>query len=396
MPSTTTAATVDPLLEIVRQIGPILREHSEEAEHARRLPDEVVDAMREGGLYRLWRPQVFGGLEIDPMSGIQIFEELSRLDSAAGWNVQLSCAWDPLGAWFSDDGAHEIFGDPKTILGGAFFPPRRAVPVDGGYRVTGQTPFVSGAHQCGWFLGLAYIFDDNEPRLGENGGPVTLLTACPSHEAQIVDTWRTLGMCGTGSHDVVMTDVFVPERRAAPLVPLQRPGTAYDGPLYRFTIWASVAALAPIATGIARAMIDELLDLANTKTPSYTVKTLRDRSVVQSQVAQAEAKLGAARAYLHEALQQVWDGAVQGQTITPQQKVKVQLATTHAVVASAEAVDLVHAASGTSGIRNERRFQRHFRDVHTITQHGFISASRYESAGQLLLGLTTDWPFFSL
>jgi alkylation response protein AidB-like acyl-CoA dehydrogenase len=243
---------------------------------------------------------------------------------------------------------------------------------------------------------MAHVFDDSEPRLGEDGAPFTLLTACPSHEAQILDTWHTLGMCGTGSHDVVMTDVFVPERRTAPLVPLEKPGTAYRGPLYRFTVWASVAALAPIATGIARAMIDELLDLANTKTPSYSVNTLRDRSVVQSQVAQAEAKLGGARAYLYETLQQVWDGAIQGQTITPQQKVRVQLAATHAVVSSAEAVDLMHAASGASGIRNERRFQRHFRDVHTITQHGFISASRYESAGQLLLGLNTDWPFFAL
>jgi alkylation response protein AidB-like acyl-CoA dehydrogenase len=391
-----TTATVESILETVHQIGPILRQHSREAERARRLPDEVANAMRERGLYRLWRPRVFGGLEVDPMSGIRIFEELSRLDSAAGWNVQLSCAWDPLGAWFSDDGAREVFGDPHAILGGAFFPPRRAVPVGGGYRITGQTPFVSGAHQCDWFLGLAHIFDNNEPRLGENGGPVALLTACPSSEAQIVDTWHTLGMCGTGSHDVVMKDVFVPDRRTAPLVPLQRPGLAYYGPLYRFTIWASVAALAPVATGIARAAIDELLDLANTKTPSYTVKTLRDRSVVQSQVAQAEAQLGAARAYLHEALQQVWDGAVTGHTITQQQKVTVQLATTHAVVASAEAVDLVHAASGTSGIRNECGFPRHFRDVHTITQHGFISASRYESAGQLLLGLNTDWPFFAL
>jgi alkylation response protein AidB-like acyl-CoA dehydrogenase len=203
-------------------------------------------------------------------------------------------------------------------------------------------------------------------------------------------------MRGTGSHDVEMTDVFVPDHRTARLVSLERPGAAYDGPLYRFTIWASVAALAPIATGIARAMIDELLDTAKSKTPSYTAKTLGERSVVQSQIAQAEAKLGAARAYLYEALQQVWGRAVEGEAITLQQKVKIQLAATHAVAAAAEAVDLAHAASGTSGIRNAHQFQRHFRDVHTITQHGFISASRYESVGQLLLGLESDWPFFTL
>jgi alkylation response protein AidB-like acyl-CoA dehydrogenase len=387
---------VEPLLEIVRQIHPLLRQHADGAERACQLADEVVDGMRERGLYRLWRPGAFGGLEVDPMSACRVFEEISRLDSAAGWNLQLSCAWDPLGAWFSDEGAREVFGDPATVLAGAFFPPRRAVRTDGGYRVTGQTPFVSGAHQCSWLLGLAHVFRGDQPLLDERGGPVTLLTACPIREAQILDTWNTLGMRGTGSHDVTMTDVFVPEHRTAPLVPLQRPGTAYGGALYRFTIWASVAALAPIATGIARAMIDELLDTAKTKAPSYSAKTLRERSVVQSQIAQAEAKLGAARAYLYEALQRVWDGAVQGQAITRQQKLTIQLAATHAVLAAAEAVDLVHAASGTSGIRNALRFQRHFRDVHTITQHGFISASRYESVGQLLLGLDSDWPFFAL
>lgn len=390
------ASSIESLLESVRQIEPVLRRHAQTAERARQLSDDVVVAMRDRGLYRLWRPRIFGGLEIDPMSGCRVFEEIARLDSAAGWNLQLSCAWDPLGAWFSDEGAREVFGQSDTILGGAFFPARRAVRVTGGYQVTGQTPFVSGAHQCSWFLGLAHVFEDDQPLVAPNGEPVALLTACPSHDARILDTWDTLGMRGTGSHDVAMTDVFVPEHRTAPLVPLQRPGAAYDGPLYRFTIWASVAALAPIATGIARAMIDELVHTARTKTPSYTTKTLRERSVVQSQIAQAEARLGAARAYLYEVLQQVWDRAVEGETITLQQKVKVQLAATHAVAAAAEAVDLVHAASGTSGIRNTHQFQRHFRDAHTITQHGFISASRYESAGQLLLGLESDWPFFTL
>jgi alkylation response protein AidB-like acyl-CoA dehydrogenase len=344
----------------------------------------------------MWRPKVFGGLEVDPMTAFRVFEEVSRLDSAAGWNLQLSVAVDPFGAWFPDEGAREVFGDPEAVLGGAFFPPRRAVPVKGGYRVTGQTPFVSGAHQCRWFFGLANIFDGDVPRVNDGGEPVTLITACPADEAQILDTWHTLGMRGTGSHDVVMTDVFVPERRTAPLVPLETPGTAYGGPLYRFTIWASVAALAPVATGIARAAIDDLLDLATRKTPAYTGKTLRDRPIVQSQIAQAEAKLGAARAYLYEGLQQVWEGAMQGRTITVPHKIKLQLAAIHGIIASAEAVDLVHAAAGTTGIRTAHRFQRHFRDVHTITQHGYVSASRYESTGQLLLGLNSDWPFFAL
>jgi alkylation response protein AidB-like acyl-CoA dehydrogenase len=203
-------------------------------------------------------------------------------------------------------------------------------------------------------------------------------------------------MRGTGSHDVVMSDVFVPESHAPFLVPRERSGSAYQGPLYRLTIWISVASLASIATGVARAAIEELLQLASRKTPAYTGKPIRDRNVVQSQVAQAEATLSAARAYLYETLEEVWAQALRGHMIDMPHKAKVQLATTHAIVASGQAVDLVHAAAGATAVRDEHRFQRHFRDVHTITQHGFASASRYESAGQVLLGSPVDWPFFAL
>jgi alkylation response protein AidB-like acyl-CoA dehydrogenase len=211
-----------------------------------------------------------------------------------------------------------------------------------------------------------------------------------------VENWRTLGMRGTGSHDVVMSDVFVPERHTTLLVPLDKPGAAYQGPLYRFTAWAAVAALSTVATGTARAAIDDLVELARKKSPAYTAKPLKDRSIVQAQIGRAEAALGAARAYLYQALQETWDEAVKGNLIDMPHKTKLQLAATHAVSAAAEAVNLVHAAAGTTGIREEHRFERYFRDAHTISQHGFISASRFESVGQLLLGVPVEWPFYGL
>ena len=203
------------LLEAVHEIEPVIRAHAADAEASRRLSDIVADAMRRRGLYRMWRPRAFGGLELDPMTAFEVLETVSRIDSAAGWNLQLSSALDAFGAWFSDEGAEEIFGRPDSSLAGAFFPFRRAVAVDGGYHVTGRTPFVSGAHQAAWFMGLAHVHDGETPRLGTDGAPVTLITACPAKNAVILDTWRTLGMRGTGSHDVEMTDAFVPSRHTA-------------------------------------------------------------------------------------------------------------------------------------------------------------------------------------
>lgn len=204
-------------------------------------------------------------------------------------------------------------------------------------------------------------------------------------------------MRGSGSHDVAVRDAFVPRHRAGPfLAPETRQSLpkGFEGPLYRCTVWPAVSGVASVALGVARAAIDELVAVATKKTPAYTASPLSQRSVAQSQVAQAEAKLGAARAYVYEALREVFENGVAGQFVGMQHKTKVELAAIHAAITAAEAVDLVHAAAGSSGIREERSFERHFRDAHVITQHAYFSASRYESVGKLIFGLESDWGFF--
>jgi alkylation response protein AidB-like acyl-CoA dehydrogenase len=384
------------LLDAIRQIEPEIRAHAADAERDRRLSDAVADAMRNVGLYRMWRPKALGGLEMDPMSAFRVLEEVARIDSAAGWNLQLSTAVDALGAWFPDDGAAEIFGSPDARFAGGFFPFRRAVVVEGGYRVSGQTPFASGAHQATWFDGLAHVYDGETPRLNEAGMPVTIITMCPAADVAILDTWHTMGMRGTGSHDVVMTDVFVPERRTALLAPYDKPGDAYRGPLYKFTVWTAICVIATVPLGVARAALDELLELASRKTPSYLTTALRERITVHGMVGEADAMLGAARAYLYESLREVWDKALDGHLIDMPGKMKMQQAATHALAASAKVVDLVQTIAGTSGVREAHQIQRHFRDIHTLRHHAYVSASRYESAGQYLLGVPIEWPFYGL
>lgn len=388
------AVTLNYLLECVKKIEPIIRMGAAEAESERRLPTAVVGAMREQGLFRIWKPRAFGGYEVDPMTAFQVFEELARIDSAAAWCLQLSCGVDPFGAWFADKGAQEIFNHPDAILGGAFFPPFKAVAGEGGYRLTGQGPFASGAHHCDWFMVLAHAYDGDMLRLSGSGEPVTLIMAFPAKEAEIIDTWRTLGMRGTGSHDIAVSNVFVPEPRAALLIPRTSSGSAYQGPLYRYTAWASISALSSVSLGIARAAIDELIDLSGKKAPAYTAKALKDRTTVQMALGQAEATLGAARAYLYEALREVWGRVSNGEFIDKAGKIKLQLAGTHAAASAVKAVDLVQSVIGTTGIRQTHRFERYFRDVHTITHHGYISPSRYESVGQLILDVPVEWPFY--
>jgi alkylation response protein AidB-like acyl-CoA dehydrogenase len=308
-----TNITADSLLDRVKAIAPISREYAAEAEEKRRLSRPVVDAMLQAGLYNMAHPKVFGGLEVDPLTMFRVVEEIARHDSAAGWNLQLAVAASYFPAWLPDEGAAEIMhGHPNTIIAGSFTPGRQAIPVDGGYRLRGQWPFVSGSHDAHWFLFLPQIMDGDQPRLNDQGDPVQRLMFLPVDKANILDTWHTLGMRGTGSDDVAVSDLFIPERHTALLAPLEKPGTAYQGPLYRLTVWVPVVLLAPPALGIARAAIDDLIALARTKTPSYTGSSLAQRQVVQRQVAEAEATLGAGRAYLYTTFQETWDAVVQG------------------------------------------------------------------------------------
>jgi alkylation response protein AidB-like acyl-CoA dehydrogenase len=353
--------------------------------------------MVNAGLFRMWAPAEFGGYEVDPMTAIRIFEEVARIDSAAAWNLQISNAVDPFLAWLPDEGSQEIFANgPDRVMAGALFPPGQATPVDGGYRLSGRWPFVSGCHHCSWYMTPSLIMEGDNPKLAENGQPVQMLTFFSSGDAEIIDTWHTMGMRGTGSHDVVAKDVFIPETRTAMMEPLQKPGSAYRGSLYRMTIWPPVAALAPPALGIARAAINELIDLAKKKTPHFTTTILRERAEAQSQVARAETLLGSGRAYLYEALREGWQTAEQGHMLSLEQKLKIQLATNASTRSAADAVLLVHTLAGSSAIRNDQNFQRHFRDVQTITQHAHVSSNRYQSVGNIMFGLEMDWPFFAL
>jgi alkylation response protein AidB-like acyl-CoA dehydrogenase len=389
--------TVDQLLERVQWIAPTLRDCSAEADQSRRLPDAAVRAMIDAGLYRMALPRTAGGYELDPVSSFRVGEEVARHDSAAGWNLNLATAAEYLLPWLPDVGASEILDTPDLVLAVTFNPSTsQAVPVTGGFQLSGQWRFTSGCHAAKWMLVLAALANaDGTPKLDGQGNPSLLLAWISAGDAEIVDTWHTIGMRGTGSNDIRIHDLFVPDRRTAALAPLEHWGSAFAGPLYRLTIWPAVGLLVPPALGLARAAIDEFLALATIKTPSFTGSGVAHRQVVQRQVAQAEAQLRAGRAYFYATFDDAWKAALDNMPMDSARKQAMQLASTHAVVCCAEAVDLIYAAAGSSSIRDECSLQRHFRDIHTISQHAFISAQRYESVGALMLGSDSDWGFFA-
>jgi alkylation response protein AidB-like acyl-CoA dehydrogenase len=380
--------------KMVEKVAPVLRDTAAASEAERRVAPAAMNALIDAGVLRAFLPTAYGGADLDGVTGLKMFEELAYNDSAAAWVGFISAA----GAWLTvvlpPKGADELLADPRAVINGTLLPGFGAVPVEGGYRITGRTAFASGCEHATWLQCQAVIMENGAPKVHPNGAPAALIVNFPANEAEIIDTWRTLGMRGTGSHDFVVNDVFVPEHRVWAIGPYAPVNPAFTSPLAKLGIWWFSPGVATLALGIARAAVDDLIALAQAKTPTYTRTGLADKPVVQDKVARARAAVEAARAYVYSSLATAEEILRTEPKLTIEQGIPLALAGSQAIEASIAAVDLVHSCAGTSGIRNEQRFQQYFRDVHTISQHAFASPSRFESVGKLLLGRESDWPFY--
>jgi indole-3-acetate monooxygenase len=389
----TTIPTTTELLETVDELRPLIEHHAPTAEADRRLPDAVFEAMLDAGLFGMLAPRAHGGLELPITETMRVWEAVSRIDSAAGWNLVMNQGIASFAAWLPEEGARELFGNGPTTAAGGFFPPGTARRVDGGWKVTSRVPFVSGCHNAHWFWLPALETEEGEPVVDpDSGEPRVYGFFVPPDEAEISDTWHTMGMRGTGSADVAVVDTFVPDRRAMRLGPLEAPAPGFDGPLYRMFPLSAVLGETTVSIGVAAAAVEAILDLVHTKTPSFTTTTLRDQPLAQHLVGQAAARVNASRDTLYAAARRAYDELeASGERLSWDGKLRLQLAVTFAADACAEALGLVHKATGSSGFRLESPFERLFRDVHTLTQHASKSSSRYVTCGRLLFGLENDW-----
>jgi alkylation response protein AidB-like acyl-CoA dehydrogenase len=358
-------------------------------EEQRRVPPALVAEIARAGLFRMLVPRDVGGLEVEPRVMIDVLEEVARGDGSTGWVVMIGATSGVIGAYLPEPAAREIFAaNSEVVTGGAFHPRGRATVVDGGYRVSGRWPFASGCQHCGWLIGGCIVFADGKPKLRDGGAPEARMMILPASEVQILDTWHVSGLRGTGSHDIVIEEAFVPAERSVwfSTDPVRR-----GGPLYAFPVYGLLAlGIAAVALGIARGAIDDLLELAGAKVPTGSRRPLAERAATQTAVAQATALLAAARAHVHATVEEIWQTATSGAAPTLEQRARLRLAATHAVRDSARVVDLAYECGGATSIYEGSPLQRRFRDVHVATQHVLVAPATYELAGRVLLGLPAD------
>jgi indole-3-acetate monooxygenase len=375
-------------LEAARKLAPMIRTYAGDTEATRALPRPVFEALADAGLFHLAFPRSMGGGEIDLPTYIQVIEELGKADASTGWVVNQCSIFATYAARMPRALARKIWIDtPRSVVSNTPQANAQAVVVDGGYRVTGRQGFSTGVRNASWVAAHAEIIENGKVRM-DHGVPETRYLFVPVAEAEMLDTWHVRGMRGTGTHHFAVHDVFVPADRTvlsvtAPLIE--------TGPLYQIPRTLEFASGdASVALGLARTCLTTFSDLAGAKTPRAMQSLLRDQSMTQVIVGQAEADLRSGRAFLHEAVREVWAQVSSGGTLTLDHRANLRIAATHAIRLSARIVDAVYSAAGATAVYESHLLQRHFQDIHVITQHLQSRLAHYEMVGRHWLGLPVD------
>ena len=375
-------------------LRPAVEAASNEIEETRRLPPTLLDKLHEARLFRLLLPRTSEGIETDPVTFFHVIETIARGDASTAWCLSQAGGCAMSAAYLDLPVARSIFGDdPRAVLAWGPGPRVKAVECDGGYKVTGVWAFASGGRHATWLGAHCPIFQaDGSPRLDANGRQQERTMLVRTGDVQWTDIWNTVGLRGTASDQFALNDFFV---RADHSITREFELECREaGPLYRMGAGTCYqVGFAGVACGIARGALDCFLDVARNKVPRGMKSPIRDNAVVQSNLAQAEVNLRAARAFLLQSMAGIWKDLSAGNTITVEQRITIRMAATNAIHKAKDAVDFAYNAAGATAIFENHPLERRFRDIHTVTQQLQGRLSHFETVGAWMMGAEADLTF---
>jgi alkylation response protein AidB-like acyl-CoA dehydrogenase len=380
------------VLDRVDKIADTIGAGASESERLGHLAPDVLQALHDADLFRVLVPTANGGLGLTIPEAIEVIERVAEQDASTGW-VYAILAGGPIFARFLAPEAFDaLYGAELRLSAGSLNPVSvRAEVVDGGYRFTGRSTYLSGSAHTKWFMAGAIVFENGAPLIVD-GGIQIRVGLLPIDQARSLDTWHVTGMRATGSTDYEFADVMV--ETASTFEPfVARPVIAGDV-FSAIPIWAQLGGtLAACAVGAARNMIDRFLELAAAKIPAGgNFTSLAERAPAQIAVGEAEGLYQAARAVLTDTVRGVWARGEAGEPFTNEVLAKQRVGLVTSVRLAAQAIDVLHDASGMNAVASDSVLDRCWRDIHTMTQHLILSPARYEIAGRVLLGLEPGTP----
>lgn len=370
LPSSGTPPSFDDLLIDIRA-------RSAEFGQQRFMSADIVESFKRHGIYRALVPRALGGEERSPRYFCEKIERIAQADGSAGWVASFGMGITYLGS-LPIETLRKVYADsPDIVFCAGVFPPQSAPIVEGGFEVSGRWSFASGC------MGANLVGVGIAPTGGE-GQSLPRLAVMPIAKAQIHPNWDVIGLAGTGSHDIVVDKVIVPEEWT-----FVRGGPAtIDAPICRYpSLSFATQVLSVVSLGIARGAIEELKHLATGRTSVTGAPRTADRPQVQMEIARAEASLRAARAFFYDAMDDVWETLLRGDTPTPEQISMLRLSSTHATRVGAEVTRSVQMLAGMTGIYRSCPLSTQVQDSLVVTQHAFMGDITYQNAGAMLFGL---------
>jgi alkylation response protein AidB-like acyl-CoA dehydrogenase len=352
------------------------------------MPADLVARAKREGLFRLALPRALGGLELDPLTILEVVEILSEADGSAGWTLLIGNS-TAFFAWLDPGVAAAMIGHEHDFCSTSMFGPLgRALP-DGadGFTVSGRWPFNSGCPHSEWLQVGVFVNDDAGMRMRDEVNPDWRFAFVRSESAQIEDTWDAVGLRGTGSHHLVLDRVPVPaEHLAAPVFEPAR----HEGPLWRLSLFDLAGVfMFGFPLGVARRAVNEFTMLARTKFRGNPTNTVAGNDYAQMLLAQAESRIRAARLYVYDTIGTIWDTCLAGERPAPPQRAELALAGCHAMRAGLEAVDSLYRLAGAEAVFTGHPLERCFRDLHAGSQHILFSTAREQEFPRIQLGIAS-------
>ncbi|MEP0944507.1 MAG: acyl-CoA dehydrogenase family protein [Rhizobiaceae bacterium] len=390
-----TAPDIASYVSRARELAPVLKERAAQTEEMRRLPPQTEQDLHDAGLFRMWQPSRLGGGELDYVSFIDVVEEIAKGDASVAWNVaNLGSHHWMLGLFNAEAQNHIWDEDADTLIASSFvFPSGRARRVEGGYRISGRWPFSSGVDVSGWNMLAGMVQPEKETEAAEQR--IFLL---PKTDYKIIDTWFTAGLKGTGSKDVEVDDVFVPEQFTLAVRDVSggpTPGSSLNpGPLFALPVFSLFPfVLSGCALGNAQACLDDYVETTRKRTSNYSKAKLSDLQSIQIKIAEAGSKIDAARLIMRSVCLEAMEDARAGQVPDLGRKTRYRRDGAFSVGLCTQAVDLLFAASGAEGLFSVGHLQRQFREAHAISSHiAFSFDAAGANHGRVELGLPSENP----
>jgi len=353
-----------------------IRERRDEFRDQRHVSQDVIDELKAIGLYSAFVPEQFGGLGMPVPDFLRLIERLSHADGSVGWVASFAFATKYLSSLPAETLAKAYADGPEVVFAGAVFPPPPAKKVHGGIRVTGRWSFGSGSTGAD-LIGVGVKIEGSEQ------SSLPLMAVMPAKKVTIDPVWDTIGMTGTGSHDLVVDDVFVPDE----WVFVRGAESTIDCPTYRYpTLAVSAQVLAICGLGAARAAVDHVVGVADKSKSITGATTLGDRANVQIHLAECKAKLDAASSWFYERTQVAWDVVAAGGKVDRELNMELRLASSHLARTSAEVARACFEMTGTMGIFKANPLSRYLTDAMVTAQHAFLGEGTFMNAGKVMVG----------